>query len=63
MIEVIVTIEDGRLTGVYTKPNERISVELVDYDDIAAEEASDEREQQLSELDQKIESGELVNCW
>lgn len=63
MIEVIVTIEDGMLTGVYTKPNERVSVKLIDYDNIADEESCDEREQQLSEFDQKIEDGDFVNCW
>ena len=72
-MKIIITIEDGMLTGAYAD-SEDVSVELLDYDnyavasndadssEMAAEEAS-----YYGELERIIEagiaSGQLVNHW
>ncbi|MBQ6403310.1 MAG: hypothetical protein IJI27_05340 [Oscillospiraceae bacterium] len=62
MTKVIITIEDSVLTGVLTKPNERVEVEIVDLENMDKEESFNKTEQRIIELDQKIEDGDLVNC-
>lgn len=66
MRKVIITIEDGMLTGVLTAPGEEVDVELIDYDNIAAttdEDEYDQLKQDADAVEKKVESGKLVNCW
>lgn len=63
MIRVIVTIEDGMLTGVFTKPEEKVEVKLLDYDNISAAEDDAPCVQFAEEVEQAIEDGDLVNCY
>lgn len=62
-MEIYIMIRGGCLTNVYTDGNpEEVTVNLVDYDDIAAE--TDEAGQQFAdEVDAAITSGKLKACW
>lgn len=61
-LRIVVMIENGALTGVYTDGEPPIMVDLIDYDDLASK--SDEAGYaEADEIEAEIKSGKLVSCW
>lgn len=61
-LRIVVMIENGALTGVYTDGEPPIMVDLIDYDDLASK--SDEAGYaEAEEIEAEIKSGKLVSCW
>lgn len=61
MQKIVITIKDGRLTGVYTD-GEPVIVDLVDYDDLFWE-TDDEADAEATAIENDIASGTLKSCW
>lgn len=61
MQKIVITIKEGRLTGVYTD-GEPIIVDLLDYDDLFWE-TDDEANTEATAIENDIASGKLKACW
>ena len=63
MQRIVITIENGMLTGVFTDGDTKeLIVDLVDYDNIKMSDDPDEHEE-VQDVEAEIESGKLKSCW
>lgn len=62
MQRIVITIEDGQLTGVFTDGEEEIIVELIDYDNIKmSDDPTDD--DQAKNVEIEVKTGKLKPCW
>ena len=63
MKRIVITIEDGQLTGVYNgRDDEDVLVDVVDYDNIRATDDADYAAFS-KEVEEEIRTGKLKPCW
>lgn len=62
MQRIVITIEDGQLTGVFADGEEEVIVELIDYDNIKmSDDPADD--DQAKNVEIEIKTGKLKPCW
>lgn len=63
MRRIVIMIEDGMLTGVFTDgESNEIAVELIDYDNIKMSDDPADHDQ-AQDVEAEIEAGKLKSCW
>lgn len=62
-MRIVITIEDGALTGVYTDGDPaEVIVDLVDYDNVKAD-TTGTLEQEAIDTESEIKNNTLKSCW
>ena len=61
-LRIVVMIENGVLTGVYSD-GDPVMVDLIDYDDLKAKDYGEECMAEVEEIEAEIKNGKFVSCW
>lgn len=60
--EVVITVEDGRVSGAYASNKDAVSVEIIDADTDDTDREAEIRDE-MQELEKRVSAGELHQIW